>query len=191
MARERARAALLPVGFEVGDAQALPHGDGTFEAVISVFGVIFVPDPRRAVAEVARVLAPGGRALITAWMPEGAIAAMSGLFARAAAGATGAPPATRFAWHEPRAVQGLVTETGSSATFLQDGLVTFTAASAEDYLRRYEDLHPASQEQRPILERAGTYDAVRTEVLSALTAGNESPDGFAVTSRYRVIQIQH
>ena len=43
-----------------GDAQALPFRDGTFDTVIS--GLVFcsVPDPRRGLAEVRRVLRPGG-----------------------------------------------------------------------------------------------------------------------------------
>jgi ubiquinone/menaquinone biosynthesis C-methylase UbiE len=191
VARERARTALLSVHFDVGDAQALPYGDASFEAVTSVFGVIFALDPQRAYTEIVRVLALGGRALITAWTPEGAIAAMSGSFARAVAEATNAPAVNRFAWHEAGPITALAAETGSTATFLADGQITFTAASAEDYLRRYEDLHPTSQAERPILELAGTYDTVRPQVLKILTDGNESSDGFAVTSRYRVIRIQH
>jgi len=43
-----------------GDAQALPFRDGTFDTVIS--GLVFcsVPDPARGLAEVRRVLRPGG-----------------------------------------------------------------------------------------------------------------------------------
>lgn len=191
VARERARAALLPVNFDVGDAQALPCGDASFDVVLSVFGVIFAPDPRRAFAEIVRVLRPGGRALITAWTPAGAIARLSGLLAQAVAETRGTPLPSRLAWHEPDAIDGLAAETGVAIRFLEpDGEVTFTASSPEDYLRRYEDLHPASHAQRPILEGAGTYDQVRARALAALTAGNEAPEAFAVTSGYRVIRVE-
>jgi len=190
-ARDRAKAAMLRVNFDVGDAQALPYGKASFDVVTSVFGVIFAPDPQRAFTELVRVLAPGGRALITAWTPEGGIARLSGQFAQAVAEATSEPLARRFAWHEAAAIDDLAAETGSKTMFLTDGTITFTADSPEDYLRRYEDLHPTSQEQRPILERAGSYEAVRAQVLQTLTDANEAPDGFAVTSRYRVIEIQH
>ena len=117
---------------------------------------------------------------------------MSGHFTRATAEATKAPSVSRFAWHDVGAVSALAAQTtGSTPTFLTDGEITFTASSPEDYLRRYEELHPTSQEQRPILERAGTYDAIRAKVLEDLKTSNEAPDGFAVTSRYRVIQFQH
>ncbi len=188
-ARQRATAERLDVDFHVGDAQALPFGEGSFDVAVSVFGIIFASDAKRAFSEVTRVLAPGGRALITAWTPDGAIAAMSGLFTRAVADATKAPPSKRFAWHELDAINNLAASHAADARFLEDGRVTFSADSADSYLRRYEDLHPVSQEQRPILQQAGTYKAVRAQALALLTAANESPDGFAVTSSYRVLAL--
>src|SRR3954447_18780984 len=62
VARQRAAAAGADAEFVVGDALDLPFEDGAFDAVVSVFGVIFAPDPARAIAEIVRVLAPGGRA---------------------------------------------------------------------------------------------------------------------------------
>ena len=78
VARARAAEAGLDAEFVVGDALDLPFDDGAFDAVLSVFGVIFVPDPARAVAEIVRVLVPGGRALLSAWRPEGRSTAWSG-----------------------------------------------------------------------------------------------------------------
>jgi SAM-dependent methyltransferase len=49
VARARAAEAGLDVEFVVGDALDLPFDDGAFDAVVSVFGVIFVPDPARAI----------------------------------------------------------------------------------------------------------------------------------------------
>lgn len=42
---------------------------------------------------------------------------------------------------------------------------------------------------RPVIERAGSYPALREEAIAALRAGNEDPDGFRVTSPYRVLRI--
>jgi len=61
--RLRARAARLAVHVDVqaATAEALPLADGTVDAVISSLVLCTVPDPARALAEVRRVLRPGGR----------------------------------------------------------------------------------------------------------------------------------
>jgi SAM-dependent methyltransferase len=50
-----------------GDAQNLPYPDDTFDAVVCGYGIIHVPEPDRALAEMRRVLRPGGRAAISVW----------------------------------------------------------------------------------------------------------------------------
>jgi ubiquinone/menaquinone biosynthesis C-methylase UbiE len=47
-----------------GDAAALPWPDGRFSVVTSMFCLKFVPDPVKALAEMHRVLRPGGRAVV-------------------------------------------------------------------------------------------------------------------------------
>lgn len=51
----------------------LPLASGTFDVVTANFLVNHLPDPRRGVAEIARVLRPGGRAAMTIW-PAGSLA---------------------------------------------------------------------------------------------------------------------
>ena len=71
--RARARAAVerLHVEFVEGDAEAIPLADGTFDAVLSVFGAMFAPDHRRTAAELVRVTRPGGTIALASWTPEG------------------------------------------------------------------------------------------------------------------------
>ena len=69
-AKLRAAAEGLQIDFRVGDAQALPFPDQTFDVVMSVFGVIFAPDQERAANEMLRVCKPGGKIGVVAWMPE-------------------------------------------------------------------------------------------------------------------------
>ena len=52
-----------------GSALDLPFADGEFDAVICQQGIEFFPDLTRAASEMARVLAPGGRAAVTFWAP--------------------------------------------------------------------------------------------------------------------------
>jgi len=49
------------------DAQALPFGDGSFDAVVCQFGVMFFPDKPRAFAEARRVLRPRGKFIFNVW----------------------------------------------------------------------------------------------------------------------------
>jgi ubiquinone/menaquinone biosynthesis C-methylase UbiE len=69
-AREIATEQNLAIDYRLGDAEALPFGDGAFDAVISTFGVMFAPDQRRAAAELARVCRRGGCVAIAAWTPD-------------------------------------------------------------------------------------------------------------------------
>jgi 2-polyprenyl-3-methyl-5-hydroxy-6-metoxy-1,4-benzoquinol methylase len=56
---------LSGIRWEVADIQALPFPDCSFDTVVSLETVEHVPDPRGAVAELARVLKPKGRLLLT------------------------------------------------------------------------------------------------------------------------------
>jgi len=48
----------------LGDAQALPYGDDSFDAVVLVTVLGEIPDQNRALGEIARVLKPGGRLIV-------------------------------------------------------------------------------------------------------------------------------
>ena len=55
----------------VMDGQALDVDDGSFDASISMFGVIFFPDIDAGLRELARVVRPGGRGAVGAWLLDG------------------------------------------------------------------------------------------------------------------------
>lgn len=55
------------VQFEVGDAQALPYAGRAFDAAVMALVIFFVPDPAKGVAEMARVVRPGGSVSAYAW----------------------------------------------------------------------------------------------------------------------------
>ena len=76
--RGRARAAAegLRIEFREADAEALPFADGTFDVVVSTFGVMFAPDQDRCAAEMLRVCKGGGKIGLANWTPEGFIGQM-------------------------------------------------------------------------------------------------------------------
>ncbi|MBF6621505.1 MAG: methyltransferase domain-containing protein [Patulibacter sp.] len=190
VAAGRARAAGVEVAWAPGVATELPFDDGAFDAVLSVFGVIFAAPAEDAVAELVRVTADGGRIVLTTWTDGGAIAAGSGVLMRAVVAATGASstagPAPR-SWGDPDYVAGL---------FAPHGLVpqieriphVFEAASPDAFADEWLEQHPMWLAARPLLGDDG-YAGLREPLIAALSAGNEDPAAFRVTSEALLIRI--
>ena len=71
LARAKAeRRGLSNIQFRVGDFEELGLPDNSFDAVICVFGIFFVPDMPRAVRELWRMVRPKGQLAITTWGPN-------------------------------------------------------------------------------------------------------------------------
>src|SRR3954447_5897031 len=69
-ARRRADLEGLACEPEGAAAQSLPYEDGSFDVVTSTIGVVFAADAEQAASELVRVLRPGGRFGLTAWVPQ-------------------------------------------------------------------------------------------------------------------------
>ncbi len=69
-ARENARIAGIDVEWHEGDVEALPFPDASFDVVLSQYGHMFAPRPDVAVAQMLRVLKPGGTIAFSTWPPE-------------------------------------------------------------------------------------------------------------------------
>lgn len=72
----RARAENLPIEFREADAEALPFEDGSFDVVLSTYGVMFAPNHAVAASELLRVCRRGGRIGLANWTPTGFIGAL-------------------------------------------------------------------------------------------------------------------
>lgn len=70
-ARRNAARAGVAIDWVQGDAEYLPFGDGSFDRVLSSFGIMFAPRHEVAARELARVMAPGGIAALACWGPYG------------------------------------------------------------------------------------------------------------------------
>ena len=81
-ARARAAREGLSIRFDEGFAETLPDPDGSFDALVSMFGIMFSPLPATVASEMARVLRPGGRLALANWTPSGFGGKMSAVVGR-------------------------------------------------------------------------------------------------------------
>lgn len=83
--RRAAAKGVSNVDVHQGDGQALPFDDDSFDAGFSMFGLMFFPDRAAGFRELARVLRPGGRAVVASWHPMDEIQEFNALFEALAA----------------------------------------------------------------------------------------------------------
>src|SRR3954465_11991450 len=112
--RVRAEAEQLDVRFVEGDAENLHFPDASFDAVLSIYGVMFAPDHRRARAELARVCRPGGRIALASWTPDGFIGETLRIFSRYLPPAPGLEPP--ILWGDPGYLDALFGQVAASMT---------------------------------------------------------------------------
>jgi SAM-dependent methyltransferase len=60
----------VEIDWHEGDVEKLPFEDATFDVVLSQFGHMFAPRPDIAIAEMLRVLKPGGTLGFSTWPPD-------------------------------------------------------------------------------------------------------------------------
>ncbi len=189
VARERARSLDLEAEFRQGDLLELPVQDASADVVLSVFGLIFAPDPARALAEVARVAAPGARVLLSAWIPAGPINDMLAAMGRVMARVTEAPPPQRFAWSDAAAVKAAAGDAGLSLRATTRARLAIRDVSPEAYVAGSQD-HPVALAMRPVVEQAGVEAEVRGAMIAVLREANEDPGGFLMHSPYVVHELR-
>lgn len=64
LARDRSAAMGREITLQAGDAERLAFPDSSFDTVVCTFGLCAIPDARQAIAEMVRVLRPGGLLLL-------------------------------------------------------------------------------------------------------------------------------
>lgn len=189
VARERASSAGVQAEFREGDLLDLPVPGDSADVVLSVFGLIFAPDPARAMGEVARVAAPGSRVYLSAWIPAGPINDMLGAMGRVLARVAQPPPPPRFAWSDTAAVEALARDAGLSLRATTPGELAIRDTSPEDYVTAGQE-HPMAVAVRPVLERATADAEARGAMLDVLREANEDPGAFLVHSPYVVHELR-
>jgi 2-polyprenyl-3-methyl-5-hydroxy-6-metoxy-1,4-benzoquinol methylase len=151
IARQNATTAGVTVDWHEGDIERLPFPDAAFDVVTSQFGHIFAPRPDVAIAEMLRVLRPGGTIAFSTWPPELNVGRLFALTARyLPPPPVSVPPPTL--WGDPAVVSERLGDRVTDLVFERDTML-FPALSV--------------QHQREVVERTAGPIVKLVEMLSA------------------------
>ena len=184
--RERAAADHLMVEFREADAEALPFADGSYDVVVSTFGVMFTPDQDKAAAELARVCKSGGKIGLANWTPQGFIGQLFKTI-----GGHVAPPAgvkSPALWGTPARLKEMFGDQASEIT-AEPRMFVFRYRSPEHWLEVFKTFYGPMLKAFAALD-AAKQDALRNDLLALVRQFNRANDGtMAVRSEYLEVVI--
>lgn len=127
----------VSLDWQEADAEALPFGDGEFDAVMSCIGVMFAPHHQAAANELLRVCRPGGSIGLLSWTPEGFIGQ---LFAAMKPFAPPPPPGAQPAplWGSEDHVRGLLDGKVTDIHTRKQNLAVRSFHQAGDFVRYFK-----------------------------------------------------
>jgi SAM-dependent methyltransferase len=179
-AAQRAAADGLVLTTREADAEALPFADRTFDAVVSVFGVMFTPRQERAAAELVRVCRPGGRIGLANWTPDSFVAEIFKTIARHVA----PPPVPSvFRWGTSGEVELLLGGQVELASVSSQEFV-FWYLSPAHFVNTFRSYYGPTNRAFAALD-AEQQDALEHDLLTLARRSNQSSTGaFAASSQY-------
>ena len=174
--RERAAADHLMVEFREADAEALPFADGSYDVVVSTFGVMFTPDQDKAAAELARVCKSGGKIGLANWTPQGFIGQLFKTI-----GGHVAPPAgvkSPALWGTPARLKEMFGDQASEIT-AEPRMFVFRYRSPEHWLEICKSYYGPMLKAFAVLDESGQA-ALRHDLITLLGEFNRADDGTVV-----------
>ncbi|SDJ43277.1 class I SAM-dependent methyltransferase [Streptomyces indicus] len=176
----RARAEGLDLAFEEADAEALPYADGSFDAVLSVVGVMFAPHQEAAAAELTRVCRPGGTIALANWTPDGFIGRLFKTIGRHLPPPPGIQPPPL--WGDEARVRELFGDRVRQVTFAPRDMV-FRFGSAAGFADCFRTYYGPTLKAMEALGEGGK--ALYEDMVALADEHNTATDGtLKVPSRY-------
>jgi SAM-dependent methyltransferase len=189
LTQEAARAAGLPnVQTRVMDAQRLELEGGLFDAAIARFSLQFVPDVRRALDEVRRVLKPGGRfaaAVFSAVERNPFRAVPQAIASRLAGKPFPEPGPGQWALNDPSTLRGGFQQAGFRDLDVRPVPFVYRFSSLADAVRNLEEAQPPLVKLLDELSE-GDRATAWAEIKQTLQPF-EGPDGFAAPSEALIV----
>lgn len=181
-ARAEAAAEGLDIDFSEGDAEALAYADGSFDKVISVFGMIFAPQHELAASEMVRVCRPGGTVAITAWTDTG----MNGSLFKVIGAHMPPPPegmSTPVQWGNEQYVEDRFAN-GIDWSFSRENVI-FRSDSVDDWIEFNSVKLGPMVLAKAALAPLDKWDALRDDLAEHYARFNVADDGtFAGEAEY-------
>lgn len=133
LAFARSRPASLVAEFRQGDAMALPFPDDRFDAAVMALVLVFVPDPAKGIAEMVRVVSPGGTVAAYMWDMLGGGNPIDPILVQMRAMGLSRPSAPQLEASAMQAMQGLWTGARLEAVETREITVRRTFANFDDF----------------------------------------------------------
>jgi SAM-dependent methyltransferase len=174
-ARRRADALGVTVDWLEGDAEQLPFAAGTFDRVLSAFGVQFAPRHQVVADELVRVLRPGGLIALVNWTPEGLIGELLRLVGRymPAPPDYASPPPL---WGDETHIRELFAGSQLELEFGR-GHNPWRFDSAEHWVAFMETNYGPTLKARERLTAEGRWADCRAEIVALAERHNRATDG--------------
>ncbi len=162
------------IPWDVADAEALPYADGRFDAVLSVFGLVFAPSPQVAIAEAFRVTRSGGTVAFTSWTPGSAAARFGHVATKYFPAAEDPPPPPHLWGDEQTARERLAPH--AAAVHFETRSVRWSWPSAAAAREESEDSNPHLVAARSALSQE-RHVALLDDIDDLMRSLNTAQDG--------------
>jgi SAM-dependent methyltransferase len=180
--RDRTAAEALDIEWVEADAEELPFEDGSFDAVVSVFGAMFAPRPERVAPELFRVVRPGGIVGMANWRPEGFQARFFDVLRRyRPPDPEGVEPASR--WGEEECVRERFAAFAESVR-IEPSTVPWRFGSLQEMAEFFQSNMPRPPQQLDDEQRG----RMAAEMLENVRRHNTADDGsVAIDAEYSIV----